>query len=87
MYEIDLQSRNFFVSEQAYFLPCYWNYRIRSQCFVCRNAETTGAALLHAGTNSFITGRKDLQFKAVFSAFKQVSKTHNPLKIPEVAEN
>lgn len=66
------------VSDELYIYPCEWNYR-PDHCMytsVCEGANRDGAHVLH-GNRRAMQNQKQPAFKAVYSAFKEVSLFSN----------
>lgn len=66
------------VSDELYIYPCEWNYR-PDHCMytsVCEGANKDGAHVLH-GNRRTMQNQKQPAFKAVYSAFKEVSLFSN----------
>lgn len=62
------------ISNELYVYPCEWNYR-PDHCMytsVCKGADREGAHVLH-GNRRTMQNQKQPAFKAVYSAFKEVS--------------
>ena len=60
-------------SEKLYVFPCQWNFR-PDHCkygLTCESAKQNGISVVHGSRQSF-HNEKEVAFKAIFNAFKQV---------------
>jgi hypothetical protein len=65
------------IADKLYVYPCEWNYR-PDHCMymsICRSAEKTGVMMFH-GSRSAFQNEKQPAFKAIYQAFRDVSKVY-----------